>query len=178
MAELTTIARPYAEALFRRAGETGQYAQWSDKLELLAAVAANETVAAAIANPRMTRDQRVALMSDICGDRLDDEGRNLLMVLADNHRLKVLGRIAEQYEALRHEMEGVLDAMVASAFPLDEAQIASLTNDLTKHFGKRFRTQVTVDSALLGGICISVGDVVIDGSVRARLEQMAVALKH
>lgn len=178
MAELTTIARPYAEATFRRALETDQLAQWGVKLALLANLAAEPRVAQAISNPRLTRSQRVQIMVDLCGDQLDQEGRQLLDVLADHHRLSIMGSIAEQYEALRHAREGVLDALVVSAFPMDEHQLQEVIQPLVRRFGKQVRAQVAVDPALLGGVSITIGDVVIDASVRARLEQMSFALKH
>lgn len=178
MAEMTTIARPYAEAIFGRAVDSAQMVQWSDQLALLANLVNDEKVSEAMGNPRYTRDQKVGFMVTLCGDALNGEGKNLLKVMAENKRLSVLPMVAQQFEMLRHEREGILDATVVSAFSMDTAQIATLTQQLTKRFGQQVRVQVTVDAELLGGFSVSVGDTVIDGSVRARLQQMATALKQ
>ena len=178
MAEITTIARPYAEALFRRAQETGQAAQWSEHLAWLATLVENEQFAGVISDPRLTRVQLVSFILGLSKTPLDREAQNLVAALAENHRLRALPAIARQYEELRHEHEGILDAQVASAYPLNEEQVRHLMDHLERRLGKQVRVHVVVDSALLGGISITIGDRVIDGSVRARLEQMAVALKH
>ncbi|MBU6994952.1 F0F1 ATP synthase subunit delta [Ferrovum myxofaciens] len=178
MAEITTIARPYAEALFRRAQETGKAAQWSEHLAWLTSLVENEQFAGVISDPRLTREQLVQFILGLSGTPLDSEAQNLLIILAENHRLGALPAIARQYEGLRHEHEGILDAQITSAYPLNEGQVQQLMSRLEKRIGKEVRVHVVVDSALLGGISITIGDRVIDGSVRARLEQMAVALKH
>ncbi|QKE38758.1 F0F1 ATP synthase subunit delta [Ferrovum myxofaciens] len=178
MAEITTIARPYAEALFRRAQETGMAAQWSEHLAWLTSLVENEQFAGVISDPRLTREQLVQFILGLSGTPLDSEAQNLLIILAENHRLGALPAIARQYEGLRHEHEGILDAQITSAYPLNEGQVQQLMSRLEKRLGKEVRVHVVVDSALLGGISITIGDRVIDGSVRARLEQMAVALKH
>nr|WP_297501418.1 F0F1 ATP synthase subunit delta [Ferrovum sp.] len=178
MAEITTIARPYAEALFRRAQETGQAARWSEHLAWLTSLVENEQVAEVISNPRLTREQLVHFILGLSETPLDSETQNLVATLAENHRLGALPAITRQYEGLRHEHEGILDAQITSAYPLSEGQVQQLMKHLERRLGKQVRVHVVVDSALLGGISIAIGDRVIDGSVRARLEQMAVALKH
>ncbi|NDU87971.1 MAG: F0F1 ATP synthase subunit delta [Ferrovum sp.] len=178
MAEMTTIARPYAEAVFRRAMETKNPEAWSDRLAWLAAVTMDPQVVGVIGDPRLTREQLTRFILDLGENRLDSEAKSLVELLADNHRLAALGEIAAQFEALVHEQEGILDAEIVSAYAMDEAQMQAVVNQLQRRFGKRVRAQVTVDESLLGGVSITIGDTVIDGSVRARLQQMAVALKH
>ncbi|MDA8415724.1 MAG: F0F1 ATP synthase subunit delta [Betaproteobacteria bacterium] len=178
MAEMMTIARPYAEAVFSRALETQQISQWGDRLALLAQVSGDQCVVSMLSNPRLTKQEKAVLLTNLCAEGLGEEGRNFLSVMADNNRLGILAVVAQQFEVLRHEHEGVLDAGVVSASPMDQNQIAELSQQLTKRFGKPVRIQHTVNPELLGGFCVTVGDTMIDGSVRARLQQLSVALKQ
>ena len=177
MAELSTVARPYAEAVFKLSQESGAAARWSSTLALLETVVGDANLAALIGNPRVRRDQLLGVIADVGGAGLDAEARQLVAALADNGRLSLLPYIRSQFEALRHEQEGVLDARIATAFPLTDAQVATLVADLQKRFKCNIRPEVTVDAALIGGVKVSVGDVVIDGSVRGRLDRMDAALK-
>lgn len=176
MAETTTIARPYAEAIFRLADQGGSLAAWSDMLETLAQVAENPYMKACIANPKLTRGQLAELFLSTAPG-LDAVGRNLVQVLVDNGRLALLPQVREQFEVLKHEREGVLEAHIVSAFPIDAAQKAALVADLERKFQRRIEADVALDPELIGGVQVTVGDQVIDGSVRARLAAMAVALK-
>jgi F-type H+-transporting ATPase subunit delta len=176
MAEITTIARPYAEAVFKLAREQGKLPQWSDTLELLATVVAHPEMAALVGNPRLTHQQVVELVVSVCRDQLPAEAVQLLKVMAENKRLSVLPQVHQRYEALRYESEGVLDAEITSAFPLAEKEVAAISESLSAKLGKRVKATSQVDQSLIGGVKIAVGDWVVDGSVRARLDQMAVAL--
>jgi F-type H+-transporting ATPase subunit delta len=176
MAEITTIARPYAEAVFKLADQRGRLAAWSGMLETLAQVADNPDMRACVANPKLTRGQLAELFLS-AAKGLDEEGRNLVQVLVENGRLGLLPQIREQFEVLKHEREGVLEARIVSAFPIDDAQKATLIADLERKFQRRIEASVAVDPELIGGVQVVVGDQVIDGSVRARLAAMAVALK-
>ena len=176
MAELITIARPYAQAVFDLAKEQGQFPKWSEMLEFLAEVYANDRVQAALANPEHTKDDVERLLLGICGDRLDNSARNLLIVLVRNNRLAVLPSIATLYEQLREQYENIVEAGIQSAFPLDEAQVKALVARLEKRTGHKVKANVGVDRALIGGVRVQIGDDVWDASVRGQLDAMANAL--
>jgi F-type H+-transporting ATPase subunit delta len=177
MAELSTVARPYAEAVYKLCTDEAAGQRWSDVLAFLEVVTRDPAMAGVIGNPRVHRDQLLALIKDIAGDRLDAEAHRLVAALADNGRLSLLTQIRTQFEALRREHLGVLDARIESAFSLTDDQIATLVRDLEARFKQGIRPQVAVDASLIGGVKVSVGDVVIDGSVRGRLDRMEAALK-
>jgi F-type H+-transporting ATPase subunit delta len=176
MAESQTIARPYAEAAFKLAREQGTLPAWSDALARLAAVAATDVARDLIGNPQLTAAQVAALFGDGAG-QLTDEQRNFTRLLADNERLGVLPEIAAQFEALRNDFEGVVDARIESAFPLSEAQVNEIVAALTAKYGRRVKATVAVEPELIGGVAIRVGDEVMDASVRGKLAQLAGALK-
>ncbi|MGV6826952.1 MAG: F0F1 ATP synthase subunit delta [bacterium] len=170
--ELTTIARPYAEAAFKRALETDKLDLWSDMLELLSAVAADNRVAGLIANPRMEIAQLSELMLEIGGGRLSDEGQNFVRLLAENRRLGVLSEIQRMFGEMKSAHEGALDVVVTSAFPMKPAQEAALADALKKKLDREVRISVEEDSSLIGGVRIRAGDLVIDGSIREQLGKL------
>src|SRR5919206_1293624 len=177
MAEPTTVARPYAEAAFKLADEGGALSRWSEMLAGLAAVGADPRVRQAAADPRLSDAQRAGLFIAILGGRLTGEAENFVRVLAQNDRLELLPEIREQFEVLKNEREGVLQAQVQSAFELTEAQLKDLVQRLEKKFGRKVRPHVSVDRELIGGVKIVLGDKVIDGSARAQLAALEAALK-
>jgi F-type H+-transporting ATPase subunit delta len=177
MAEVTTIARPYAEALFRLADENHALAAWSTTLAEMAVVASNADVRAVIANPNIEAPKLVELFMSLCKDATGNETRNTVELLVKNGRLDVLPEIRALFEELKDKREGVVEAEIVSAFPLDDAQRASLVADLERKFKRKVQAAVSTDSALIGGVCITIGDEVIDASVRGKLANMAVALK-
>jgi F-type H+-transporting ATPase subunit delta len=176
MSELITVARPYAQAAFDLARETGALQGWSDSLAFAAAVAGDETMAEAVENPGLTVEQRAELFISVCADHLDDSGRNFIRLLAENGRLAALPEIADLYEKLRSEEEGSIEAKVVSAKPLDDAQQAAIIAALKKRFERDITLQCETDESLLGGAVIRAGDTVIDGSMRGRLEKFTTAL--
>lgn len=176
MAEATTIARPYAEAVFRLADQTNALPAWSTMLDTMTQVATNPDMQACIGNPRIARAHVVDWFLAACKD-LSEEARNFVRLLAENGRLPVLPEIRVSYEQLKNERERVLEAQVHTAFPLDEAQKAALVADLEKKFGRRINATIELDPELIGGVKVVVGDKVIDASVRARLAAMSAALK-
>lgn len=178
MAELITIARPYAQAVFKRAQETGQTARWSEQLEFAAALANDPTMGPLLSSSRLTRTQLADLFIDIAGDRLDAEGQNLIRVLADNRRLILLPQLAELYEKMRGEAEGTVDAEMVSAYPVDDAQRERIATALTQRLGRQVRLHAVTDENMLGGAVIRAGDMVIDGSVRGKLAKLASALNQ
>ncbi len=169
MAELTTIARPYAEAAFRLAREGNALPVWSQMLRLLASVIADPKVAGALDNPRLTAGDKEALLLSICGDRLDPQGRSFVRVLVEADRVGVVPQIAAQFELLKDDADGLARARIDSAFPLSDAELAELKTALERHFGKKIETSVNVDPALIGGARITVGDTVVDGTIEAQL---------
>jgi F-type H+-transporting ATPase subunit delta len=177
MAELTTIARPYAEAAFRIAREQNALPAWSSMLRMVGAVVADPKVAAALDNPRLTAAAKESLLLSVCGDGLDPQARSFVRVVVDADRIGVMREIAALFENLKDAAEGVAQARIESAFPLGAAQVAELTAALEKRFGKRIEAAVSVDPALIGGARVTVGDTVIDGSVAAQLQAMATQLR-
>src|SRR5467141_1973265 len=176
MAEPSTVARPYAEAAFKLADAAGALGKWSEMLAALAQVAQDARVRAAVADPNLS-DARVAgLFIAILAGKLSGEAENFVRVLAQNNRLP-LPEIHRQFEALKNEREGVVEAEVQSAFELTEAQLADLIQRLEKKTGRKVRAQVSVDRELIGGVKVVLGDKVIDGSARAQLGALETALK-
>lgn len=177
MAEPSTIARPYAEAAFRLADAQGKLADWSAMLANLAAVAADGRVRVAIGDPNFPAAKVAGLFISILAGKLNGEAENFVRVLAENGRLDVLADIRAQYEALKNEREGVVDAEIQTAFELDPAQVADLVSRLEKRTGLKVNARVSLDQSLIGGVRIVIGDQVIDGSARAQLAALETALK-
>ena len=177
MAEPSTVARPYAEAAFRLADESGALAKWAEMLAALAQVAQDARVQAAIADPNRSHAQAAGLFISILAGRLSGEAENFLRVLAQNGRLELLPEIRTQFEALKNEREGVAEAEVQSAFELTEAQLGELVARLEKKLARKVRVKVSLDKELIGGVRVMVGDKVIDGSARAQLGALENALK-
>jgi F-type H+-transporting ATPase subunit delta len=177
VAELTTIARPYAEAAFRIARDANALPVWSQMLRFVSDVVADPQVAAALDNPKLTASDKAALLLSIGGERLDATGRNFVRVLVDADRIAVLPQIRELFEALKNDADGVAEARIESAFPLSDAQLSELTVALEKRFGRKIEATVNVDPALGGGARITVGDTVIDGTIEAQLAAMATQLR-
>jgi F-type H+-transporting ATPase subunit delta len=177
MAELTTIARPYAEAAFRIARDGNALPAWSQMLRFLAEVAAEPHAARALDNPKLTAADKSALLLSIGGEHLDATGRKFVRVLVDADRIAALPQIRTLFEALKNDADGVASARIDTAFPLTDAQAADLKTALEKRFGKRIETTVNVDPALGGGARITVGDTVIDGTIEAQLAAMSTELR-
>ncbi len=174
MAELATIARPYAEALFKAAG--AQAADACGWLDELAVVAAQPALLAFAADPNVRAEQVYDVIAGVLKAPLPEIGRNFLRTAIDNDRVAALPEMARQFRALVNAQRGVADAVVESAFPIDEAQLAELQGVLEKRFGRQLRLNVQVKPELIGGVRVVVGDEVLDTSVKARLEHMRVAL--
>ena len=177
MAELTTIARPYAEAAFALAREGNALPAWSAMLRYASAVVGDPAMARSLDNPKFTPGDKESLILSVCGDKLDAMGRRFMRVLVAADRVAVLPQVAALFDDLRNDAEGVATARIDSAFPLTDAQVAELKGALEKRFGKKIAATVNVDPELVGGARITVGDTVIDASVRAQLQSMANQLR-
>ncbi|MFM2208897.1 MAG: synthase subunit delta [Pseudomonadota bacterium] len=174
MAELATIARPYAEALFKAsAADLSGTAAWLDEM---AAIAGDEQLQQFAANPKVVDTQVFDLIRGIAKAQLPASGQNFLRAVIDNGRLAALPEIAAQFRALVNAQRGSSDAVVYSAFAIDGAALADLGALLEKRFGRKLNTSVQVDPDLIGGVRVVVGDEVLDTSVKARLDQMKAAL--
>lgn len=174
MAELATIARPYAEALFKaQASDLAGTAIWLDEL---AAVSENEQLQRFIDNPNVSDEQALELVSGVMQTTLPEAGKNFLRLVIENRRLSALPVVAQQYRALMNAQGGTADAVVHSAFPIDALALADLSSTLEKRFGRKLNVSVAIDATLIGGIRAVVGDEVLDTSIKARLEQMKSAL--
>ena len=174
MAELATIARPYAEALFKASvADLGEAAFWLDQL---AAIASNEQLQQYAGNPGVTSKQAFDVVVGVCKTKLPAGAENFLRTVIDNGRLAALPAIADQFRALKNAQSGLADATVFSAFALDAAALSDLSATLEKRFGKKLNLSVELQSELIGGVRVVVGDEVLDTSVKARLEQMKIAL--
>jgi F-type H+-transporting ATPase subunit delta len=177
MAEPSTVARPYAEAAFRLADGANALGKWSSMIAALAHVAEDRRVREVIADPALSDAQVAGVFISVLAGRLDGGAENFVRVLAENKRLELLPEIRVQFEALKDEREGVVEAEVFSAFELTEAQVADLAQRLEKRTGRKVRTKVQVDKNLIGGVKVVIGDKVIDGSARGQLGALENALK-
>ncbi|MEO5935146.1 MAG: F0F1 ATP synthase subunit delta [Duganella sp.] len=179
MAENATVARPYAEALFRvaQAGkESFSLAAWSDLVAELAQIGGHPEVQAFARNPKTSASDVSAAITALVKSPLTPEAKNFLAMLVDNGRISLLPEIGTQFQALKNAMEGAADAEITSAFELSAAQVSELVATLEKKFSRKLNPVVTVDPALIGGVRVVVGDEVLDTSVRAKLSQMRMAL--
>ena len=174
MAELATIARPYAEALFEASEkDLGKVSAWVDEL---AQIAANAQLLQFADSPKVTPAQVFDVIASVAKSALDEHAKNFLRAVIANGRLSVLPEIASQFRALVNAQSGSSDAVVYSAFPIDSAALAEVATTLEKRFGRKLNVTVELEPELIGGIRVVVGDEVLDTSVKARLEQMKVAL--
>jgi F-type H+-transporting ATPase subunit delta len=174
MAEIATIARPYAEALFKAAG--AQAAALAAEVTALAAVASEPQLRQFADNPKTTAEQVQDIVLSVLGTPVSAQGRNFLRTVLDNGRLAALPEIAAQFQALVDARSGISQARIESAYPIDVAQLPEVVAALEKRFGRKLEASVVVRPELIGGIRVVVGDEVLDTSVKSRLEQMKVAL--
>ena len=176
MAEITTIARPYAKAAFTFAREQNTLAPWGEMLALTAAVVAEPRMAAYLSRPQLTGAKQADAVIATCGDKLDKAGQNFVRQLCANRRISALPAIREQFDAMVAELQKLGDVTVTSAYPMGEAETTTLTASLKRRFAQDVRVAVDVDPTLMGGIVVRFGDMVIDASVRGRLNKLASTL--
>ena len=176
MAEYTTVARPYASAVYKLAAESSAEESWGDILQLMSAVTSDAAMLKVLDNPELDKDKKGEMLVHVLGDRLNEQQKNLVMLMADNDRLKVLPEVAEQFEVYRAEAEGKVDAEVVSAFALSSEQESAITATLKKKLGREVSLTTSVDESLIGGVVIKAGDTIIDGSMKSQLEALATTL--
>jgi F-type H+-transporting ATPase subunit delta len=177
MADRSTIARPYAKAAFREARTASTLGQWATLLERAAAVAVDARVAGLFGSPKVTPAQLGQLFIDVAGaSGIDSGGRNFLQMLADNRRLGFLPEIGRLFQQLKDDAEGLIDVTVTSATQIDASEQQKIAAALEKRFGRKVRIHSEVDAALIGGAVVRAGDLVIDGSLKSRLERLAYEL--
>ncbi|MDM3870790.1 F0F1 ATP synthase subunit delta [Porticoccus sp. W117] len=176
MAELSTLARPYAKAAFKHAADAGALQDWSKMLATAAAVSQHDAVERLLASPTHTAAQQAETVIDVCGDALNESGRNFVHTLSANRRLPLLAEVSRQFEVLKAGLEKNLAVEVTSAGEVSSEQQDKLAAALKSRLGHDVTLQVEVDKSLLGGAVIRAGDTVLDGSVRGRLAKLAEAL--
>jgi len=176
MAELSTLARPYAKAAFSAAVDTGEIVVWSTALQTLAVISKAEQIVELINSPSVSALDKAKAIADVAGDDCNEGARNLLEVLAENDRFLLLPEISTQFDLLKAEHEKSADVIVTSAFELSDAQQKTLTDKLAVKLSRAVSMTVNVDPALIGGVVIKAGDLVIDDSVRGKLSRLADAM--
>ena len=176
MAEISTIARPYAVAAYKLGREQKSLAKWSDMLGFASAVASNAQMQSYIQDPKVISSELQAAFLKVSGDNLNEQGQNLIKVLVEYGRLSILPAITAAFEELKAQDEGTLDAQIIAAAKPSAAEIKDLVKRLEAKFGKKIEANVSVDSDLIGGIKIIVGDTVIDASVKGQLQNLAYTL--
>jgi F-type H+-transporting ATPase subunit delta len=176
MAEISTIARPYAVAAFKLGKESKSLAKWSEMLGLAAAVASDAKMRAYIENPKVLSSDLQDAFLKVCGKQLNEGGQNLIKVLVEYGRLSILPAITSAFEELKSQDEGVLEAQIIAASKLSAAETKDLVKRLEQKFGKKVEATVSIDAEIIGGIKIIVGDTVIDASVKNQLQNLAYTL--
>jgi F-type H+-transporting ATPase subunit delta len=176
MAELSTLARPYAKAAFEFAADAGDLQGWSQSLSTAGAVTQQPAIVKFLSSPNSTAQQQAAALVDICGDALSATGRNFVAILSEHRRLQLLPQISHQFEIMKANREKAVDVEVISAQKLDAKQQQQLSDALSAKLERKIHMQVSLDKSLLGGAVIRAGDTVIDGSIRGRLAKLADSL--
>lgn len=176
MAELNTVARPYTKAAFEHAVDKGNLDQWSEMLTTAAAVSQHETMHLVLGNPGLTSEQKAQAMISVCEEQMDDSAQNFIVLLAENQRLALLPKISEQFEQLKASQQKSVDVNVTTAFDLGEQQQQKLTQALSSKLGREVSLTAEIDKSIIGGVIVRTEDMVIDGSIRARLAKLAEAM--
>lgn len=176
MAEQSSLARPYAKAVFELANESGEFSGWSDRLEVLSMISADPDMAELVHNPAITNTQLIDLVLGVAGDRLDTQAQNLVKLLVRNDRMMVVPEINAQFVVLRDEAQQVIEAQLITASEVDETQKQGIESALSKRLGKQIKLETLVDESLIGGAVVRAGDWVVDGSVKAQLQDLVSAI--
>ncbi|TXI20768.1 MAG: F0F1 ATP synthase subunit delta [Nitrosomonas sp.] len=177
MTEVVTVARPYAEAVYKLGVANGNLEQWSKMLQLAVAISENSNVKLLIGNPEVTGNQLGEIFLGIGDGKFNSEACNLIMMLSNNKRISYLSQISQLFEQLRAQYEGILEAKIVSAFAMESKQFRRLVDYLEQRFKRKVEATVTVDPELIGGVKVEIGDEILDASIKGKLEAMTVALK-
>ena len=178
MAELTTIARPYALAAFNYAKQANRLAEWSEMLGFAGGVVSQPAFGRHMDDPKLAGERLADLLFEIDAEHFDEPVKNLLRTMAENGRLGTLPLVSEQFDRMRDQAEGLADVEVISAYAVNAAQKKTLTAALEKRLGKHIKLSTRIDKSLIGGLLIRIGDEVIDASVSGGLKQLASELQH
>lgn len=178
MSELTTAARPYARAAYDVAKTSGEQEKWTQMLTFMVAVAYEPTMRALLDSPALSQQQATELFVSVCEQQIDEHGKNFIKLLIENDRITLLPEIVALYQHYRADAEGTIDAEVISASEMSESQLSMIAVALKKRLGKVVRLTLSIDETLIGGAIIRAGDMVIDGSIRGRLNKLTTALTH
>lgn len=178
MSELSTAARPYARAVFEMARADSDLQGWGETLTSLSSVVSNEEMRALLESPSTTATARADALGMVCGDALGEKAQNFVKLLAENDRLSLLPEVTRQFEVLRSDAEGTVEADVRTAMALTDEQAVMLAGALGKRLQRTVKINSVVDESLLGGAIIKAGDLVIDGSIRGKLEKLGQALNR
>ena len=176
MADNTTTARPYANAVYDLASENSAIESWGDALANLAAVVADSQVASLLDDPSTGKADKGEILIQIMGDKLTDKQQNMVRLMAENGRLKLMPGVAEQFEVARAKAENIVEAQVTSAFELTPEQVSDITNTLKNKLGCEITLSTLVDETLIGGVVIKAGDTIIDASMKSQLDSLALSL--
>lgn len=178
MADFTTAARPYAKAVFELAQEKNQFDAWSGRLAFWSAVVTNPEMSERLDAPGLTHQDKAGLIETVAGDEMDADSRNYVRLLSENNRLALLPDIHALYEELRAEAEGEIEATVTTAFELTDDQSERISAALSKRLERKVKLVSVIDKDLIGGAVIRAGDLVIDGSLKGRIENMQRAVTN
>lgn len=178
MTELSTLARPYAEALFEIAKETRDFEIWSQNLAFLTALIQEPSMEKIIVNPRIDKATLTRLLLDICDEHTSQEVKNLIKLLVENHRLPIISHMATQFEELKAQYQGTVKVQIISSYPVSPQQQKEVETTMGKRLGKAVDVNIILDETLVGGWVIRAGDEVVDLSIKGRLEQLATELRH
>ncbi|TVZ41617.1 F-type H+-transporting ATPase subunit delta [Alteromonadaceae bacterium 2753L.S.0a.02] len=178
MAELTTLARPYAKAAFEFALKASDLAAWAKSLGVAAVITQNDKVQTFLGSPGLTAEQKAAAFIELCGDDLNESQKNFISVLAENNRLTLLPEVLSLFELYKANQEKAVDVEILSAYEIDKAVQDKLAKSLKEKLDREVTLQTSVDASLLGGAVIRAGDTVIDGSVKGKLAKLAEAMSH
>lgn len=176
MTDFTTAARPYAKAVYDLASETGSQNVWSDALADLAVVVSDENMSRLLDDPEISQAQKAELIIQVLGDRLNTQQQNLVKLMAENGRLKIMADVQQQFEVARAKAENKVEAEVVSAYELGDEQKQQLVTTLKNKLGCDVSLTATVDESLIGGVVIKAGDTIIDASMKSQLESLALTL--
>jgi F-type H+-transporting ATPase subunit delta len=177
MAEISTIARPYAVAIFNLAKEENALSEWSDMLSFMSGVVENKAINSFVLDSKVLDTDREELILNVCGDKINSSGKNLIKLLVEYKRLLILTKITLLFEELKAKDEGVIEAEIIMADQPDKKMVENLLISLEKRFNKKIEGKVVIDRSIVGGTKIIVGDTVIDASVRGQLDNLAYTLK-